>query len=94
MPPIYSPTAKRELAEIWYYVALNSESAADRLVEQIKAQCELLNLHPGLGEACDYYAPGLRRFHIGQYVVFFRRLDHRIEIAHVLHGARDIDSLF
>ena len=45
------------------------------------------------GQACDELAPGLRCFSVGNYVIFFRRTDS-VQIIRVIHGARDIESLF
>ena len=42
----------------------------------------------------DELAPGLRAFPIGQYVVFYRLAGDAVEVAHVVHGARDAASLF
>ena len=49
---------------------------------------------PLLGRLCPELAPNLRSFPVGNYVIFYRPIDNGIEVARVLHGARDIDSLF
>jgi len=37
--------------------------------------------------------PNIRSFLVGNYVVFYRPIQDSIEVARVLHGARDIDAL-
>jgi len=36
----------------------------------------------------------LRSFPVGQYVIFYRVAVDAVEIVTVIHGARDLDSLF
>jgi len=36
----------------------------------------------------------VRRFTLGNYLLFYRHVDDTIELIRVLHGARDIDRLF
>ena len=43
-----------------------------------------------MGTARDRLAPGLRSFHVGNYLVFYRPVQDRIELVRVLHGARDL----
>jgi toxin ParE1/3/4 len=47
-----------------------------------------------MGELRPDVAPDLRSFSEGSYVVDFRALLDGIEVARVLHGARNIESLF
>jgi hypothetical protein len=47
-----------------------------------------------MGRLRPELAPHLRSFPIGNYVIFYRLTQEGIEVARVLHGARDIDALF
>lgn len=47
-----------------------------------------------MGRSREELAPGLRSFPVARYVVFYRTGHRGIEIARVLHGARDLDLLF
>jgi toxin ParE1/3/4 len=38
--------------------------------------------------------PGIRGYPIERYVVLYRTTDAGVEIVHVLHGARDIETMF
>jgi len=89
-----SPLAQADLAEIKQYIASDKPLAAARLIRSIRNRIqETIATFPEAGQTCDELLPGLRRFPIGNYVIFYRVTD-RVEIARVLHGARDIDNLF
>jgi toxin ParE1/3/4 len=47
-----------------------------------------------MGTARDNLAPGLRSFPVGNYLVFYRITPEGIEVARVLHGARDLRAVF
>jgi toxin ParE1/3/4 len=49
---------------------------------------------PQLGRRREELSPRLRSFPVGRYVIFYRPLENGIEIARVLHGARDFPPLF
>ena len=57
-------------------------------------QFSLLASNPEMGELRPELSAGLRAFTVGNYVIFFRQSSKRIEIARVLHGARDIQAIF
>jgi toxin ParE1/3/4 len=42
----------------------------------------------------DDLSPGLRRFAVGNYLLFYRQVGQQLELIRVLHGARAIDRLF
>ena len=47
-----------------------------------------------MGQSRDELRPGLRCFVVSPYVVFYRPEQDTIEVLRVLHGARDIVSIF
>jgi toxin ParE1/3/4 len=47
-----------------------------------------------IGRSRDELAPGMRSFPVGRYVVFYLPLDDGIDVVRVLHGARDIETVF
>jgi len=76
-----SPLAQSGLAEIKRYIAQDKPLAAARLIRSIRNRIkETIASFSETGQACDELAPGLRRFPIGNYVVFYRVTD-RVEIA-------------
>jgi toxin ParE1/3/4 len=97
MGHIRSPQADSDLDDIWYYVASKSASIeiADRLVDSITNRFALLATFPNIGRIRDQdLRPGLRSFPVGEYVIVYRIQDDDIFILRVLHGRRNIESLF
>lgn len=86
--------ADQDLLEIAFYIALDSVEVADRFIDRIHDRLELLAQSPGMGRPRDELAPSLRSFTVGNYVIFYRLSRDGIEVIRVLHGARDIDSIF
>lgn len=82
-------TAEADLAEIWAYIAVNSESAATRLLDKIKATCARLLDFPSSGVSRDPLARGLRVVLQGNYAVYYTIAETEITVVRVLHSARD-----
>lgn len=91
---IVAPAARRDLEDIWAYIGKESGVFADEMIDRIVAAAERLTEHPELGRLRDELAPGLRCFPVDRYLVFYRVGEEIIEIARVLHGARDLDAIF
>lgn len=95
MPPIiWAPQAQDDLREIWRYIARDDVDAADRMIDQFEDRCLRLAEHPEAGRARPELAPGLRSLPVGRYIVFYRPGPDSLEIARVVHGARDLPALF
>jgi toxin ParE1/3/4 len=88
-----SSAAQRDLDDCWFYIAQDNEDAADRFLDAIGKKLVMLAAHPNVGRSCDELAPDLQRLTVGSHVVFFRRRPNYIEIARILHGARDIEAI-
>jgi toxin ParE1/3/4 len=89
-----SAQARQDLLHIWNYIAEDSEPAADRFIDLLIHHFELLGNNPHAGRRRDELRTGYRSFPVGQYVIFFRFMDDGIQIMRVIHGKRDIGSLF
>lgn len=89
----FTKRATRDLDEIWRHIALDSEAAADRVLDNIEQRCRLLTTQPNMGESCTQYGKGIRRTTVGSYLVLYRPQPQQISIVRVLHGSRDIDTL-
>ncbi|KJV04959.1 type II toxin-antitoxin system RelE/ParE family toxin [Methylocucumis oryzae] len=95
MPVIIKrPRALSDLAEIWDYIADDSETRADSFVATIDAKFHILAEQPKIGRLRDELAAGLRSFPIGRYVIFYLPFADGVDIVRVLHGSRDIDTIF
>ena len=86
--------AETDLLEIWTYHAERSMDGAERIVRKITAQYDTLGTFPNMGRPRPEIGPDYRRMPVGDYVIFYRILPDRVEIARVLHGSRDVASVF
>jgi len=91
-----SPLARADLKSIWDYIAVENgnPTAANALLERFCQRFALLATEPLLGELRDDLRPGLRAFVVSPYVIFYYPVDDGIEVAGVVHGARNIKSMF
>jgi toxin ParE1/3/4 len=95
-----SQEAIEDLDLIWTHIAQDNPEAADRVLDAAYRTCQMLAQHPELGRLREFPNTDLksmRSFVVADfpnYVVFYRTLPDKVEIVRVLHGARDIDSLF
>jgi toxin ParE1/3/4 len=88
-----SREARSDLDKIWGSVAKHNLSAADRLLVKLLDAFLPLACNPMAGELCEELRPGLRRFCVGNYVIYYRTA-RRVAIVRVLHGARDVGTAF
>ena len=89
-----APQAEDDLLDVWTFVAHGNPGAADRLIDTFYNQFRTLAKQPGMGRRRPEFRGGnYRSFPIGNYIVFYEPFDDHIEIARVLHGARDLPSL-
>jgi toxin ParE1/3/4 len=86
--------AKDDLVEIWLYIAADSPSAADKFIDHVHEECGKLRSSPEIGRKRDELLPGIRSLPVKRYLVFYRVTDGTIEIARILSGYRDIETLF
>jgi len=86
--------AQQDIIEIATYIARDSLQAADRFIDRIHRQFEVLADTPQLGRSRSELTPSLRSFPLGNYLGFYRPIDNGVEIIRVLSGYRDLDALF
>lgn len=88
MRVVWSGRARRDLAEIFDYIAANDTSAAARVLERLETMAQFLAEHPRIGRpgrvsaTRELVIPGL------PYILPYRVASDRVEIIRVLHGAR------
>ena len=90
----YSPEAEKDLEGVFAYLREHSENAVMRLAESIDQRTAILAANPGIGRDRSDLIEGLRSSAIEKFVLFFRLKGTTLEIVRLLHGARDIDSIF
>ncbi len=86
--------AEQDLDEIWLTIAEDSPDAADRMIDRLTDSFMLLAGQPLMGRERPELVPNLRSFPVGSYVIFYRPAPDGVAIARVLHGSRDINTLF
>jgi toxin ParE1/3/4 len=91
---VQSDAARRDLAEIWDYIASDDFDAADQWLDVMKQKLELLAEFPGMGRERTYPGRIFRSFPVGRYVIFYQPFHGGITVARVLHGARDFRKIF
>ena len=89
-----SRIAASDLDDIWLYIARDAPEAADRFVDSIEKKLHILAAGPDAGRVCEGLTPGIHRFPVGAYGIFYRIHEANIEIIRILHGARDTKSIF
>ena len=91
---IFIPQAEEDLLEIAFYIAQDNPEAALSFLERIERICAVIAASPEIGRRRGELGPEVRSFPIDRYVVFYVPTQSGIEVARVLHGARDIPSIF
>ena len=93
---VVAPSARNDLDQIWNYIAIENDAptSASRLLDRFHDAFSRLSRNTGIGTACDWLQPGLRRFPVWPYIVFYSRIADGVEILRVIHGARNIEALF
>ncbi len=92
-----SSAAEDDLVEIGEYLAQFSPDAATRQIVAILDKFPRLGAQPGIGAKRDDLLTGLQCLAIDRYIIFYRTVDEdetAIEIVRVLHGSRDLPTMF
>jgi toxin ParE1/3/4 len=84
--------ANEDLIEIWQYISEHNRAAADRMLLRIDRACAMLGANPLLGEI-QPNRPGMRRFVVRNYIIFYEPIDDGIRVMRVLHGARQWEDM-
>ena len=91
---IISPEAETDLLEIWFYIAQDSPVNADRFLDKLEEKSLKLCEFSDIGLDRPELAEGLKSFPFDHYMLYYRPTSAGIELARVLHGSRDINTLF
>ncbi len=89
MNVVWTDTAIAHLADIYEYVARDSERYALRMVDRITARTQQLASFPQSGETVpEYDLPTVRELMEGPYRIIYRTRPDLVEVLAVIHGAR------
>jgi antitoxin ParD1/3/4/toxin ParE1/3/4 len=92
---VLSPAARRDLHDIWEYIAEDSVPAADRFVKRIHDVILKLVAMPSLGVLHEDLADEtLRVWPVKSYLIVYRPETRPLEIVRIVSGYRDLPALF
>lgn len=97
---ILDPVVEDELWGIWKFIAQDNPDAATRVIEAAYQTFKTLAAKPDLGRSRKFgnsRLKGIRSFAVTgfeSYLIFYRSVQDGIQVHHVYHGARDLESLF
>jgi toxin ParE1/3/4 len=86
--------AERGLEAIGDFIARDNPMRAISYVEELREKAHGLADIPGAFPLiAGFERQGVRRRVHCDYLIFYRECDDRIEIIHILHGARDYEAI-
>jgi len=97
MSRVVRPASVREdLKKIGEYIARQSQSLdlALRFLDRIDEKCNLYATHPEMGTPRSDLGTKVHCFPVSDYVVFYEPHLRGIRLLLVVHGSRDIPSVF
>ena len=90
----FAPAVRLELLEIGATIEADSPSRAASFVRELEEKARSIAMNPKIYRLRPDLAPGIRLATYSSYVVLFRIEADRVEILHIVHGARDLKRLF
>lgn len=91
---ILAPEARADLEDIIDEISQERPNAARGVLAKIRAALERLTEHPKLGHLREDLAnESLRFWPVYSYLIIYRPESQPLQVARVLHGARDIKSI-
>lgn len=72
-----------DLDGIWNYIAQDNIDAANHFLDAIFLKFSSLAAMPHMGKSREEFAPRLRSFPVGSYVIFYRPVENGVEIVRV-----------
>jgi toxin ParE1/3/4 len=93
---LFDVDAEEDLRQIVHYIGVEQHrpDTARNVAMKIKDECGRFAASPLAGETRDDILPGIRIFTVRPYVVLYFPLDDGIQVARIIHGARDFPALF
>jgi plasmid stabilization system protein ParE len=90
-----SPEAASDVRDIWAYIAEDSIKAARNVRISLLDACKLIAENPNIGHSReDLTNQPVLFWPVGSYLILYDRRTQPLSIVRVLHGARDVPSLF
>jgi toxin ParE1/3/4 len=91
---VLTPSAKRDVNDIWDYIANDNIEAADRVLNALESAMVKLAKNPGVGHWREELADKRHRFLlVYSYLIVYRHEAKPVQIIRVLHAARDMQNV-
>lgn len=90
----FSDVAVQDLEKLCEYLAQSEPKVAGKIFDAIRQKCNLVAGFPLMGKSYAQLAPNLRGFIVDEYIIFYYPRTDGIDVARVVSGYRDLDSLF
>lgn len=87
-----SGQAKEDLLDLWEYIAVHDELAADRYADHVFERATELLIHPDLGRPRPEIHPGVRSLLCRNHLIFYRVQPKAIQVLRILHGSMDLPN--
>lgn len=92
---VFGVQARRDLDEIWTYIAQDSIDAAEKVVDRVERAVRQLALMPGMGhERPELRGRRYRVWPVSSYLIIYRYGPKTVTVVRVVHGARDLRRLY
>ncbi len=90
-----SPEAACDIREIWSYIAADSVEAARKVRLALFDACRRLAENPHIGHTRkDLTEQPVLFWPVGSYLIIYDPQTKPLSVVRVVHGARDVPSLF
>lgn len=89
-----TPHADNDILDIWEYIAQDSETRADKFIDEIKTAFQRLAEMPFSGRKRSELNDNIRSRPYGNYIIFYEPLPDGILVVNVLWSGRDIEAFF
>jgi plasmid stabilization system protein ParE len=88
-----TPSAERDLLEIWDFIAADSAKAADSVIAEIRSNFVKLIEFPGIGHRRDELGSAYRVWRVYSYLIVYRPDSSPLQIIRVVSGYRDLKRI-
>jgi len=94
MTVLFLPSADADFEQIHDFIAEDNPDKAKEFIASLKQKCFMLGENPNMGRLRPEIRADLRGFSVSPYIILYRMTDDAIEIVNIIHGSRDIETLF
>ncbi len=80
-------------SDLWGSTNAEHLAAARSFAEKLEQLCQLLTLHPEIGQRRNTLQEGIRSLLFQRYVIFYRIRGNCVEVMRVLRASREVDAV-